>query len=118
MFKIMKFFIATLISYLIPAITFADQFDLLPTNEKLAGTEKTFAGLVYSAGGFFQTVLVTIIGLSFFVLLWGLLRNMLRVGSDEGKKASKAILLWGVIGLFVSLTIFGILNVILRTVGL
>lgn len=118
MFRYMKSFIALLITFLVPALTFAQQFDLLPSDEKLAGTEKTFATLVYGAGGFFQSILVTIIAASFLFFIWGLARNLLRVGTEEGRKASKNIMVWGVIGLFVSMTVFGILTIVLATVGL
>lgn len=95
-----------LVPFLTPALVLAQR----PT-----GTDKNFSTLVYSLGSFFQGILIIIIGLSFVVFLWGLARTLLHVGSPEKNAEAKTLLIWGTIGLLVSLSVIGILNLLENT---
>jgi len=89
--------------YISPVITFAE------------GTDKNFSTLVYGAGDFFGRVFMLIVALSVLAFLFGLTRVLLGVGSSEKQSQAKAIMVWGIIGLFVVLSIMGILNLGLNT---
>jgi len=49
--------------------------------------------------------------------LYGLAQYLLNPDSEEIRKTSKSHMLWGVIGLFIMVSVFGIMNLILATVG-
>ncbi len=72
---------------------------------------KTFSSFVYGLEGAFNTLFMIIIGVSFFVFLWGLAIRLIQIGSSEKQKEAKQIMVWGIIGLLVSVSIFGILSI-------
>ena len=49
--------------------------------------------------------------------LYGVAQYFLSPDSEEIRKKSKDHMLWGVIGLFIMVAVFGIMNLILGTVG-
>lgn len=49
--------------------------------------------------------------------LYGLAQYLLSPGNEEVHKKSKSVMLWGVIGLFIMTAVFGIMRVVLNTVG-
>ena len=49
--------------------------------------------------------------------LYGVAQYFLSPDSEEVRKKSKEHMLWGVIGLFIMVAVFGIMNLILGTVG-
>lgn len=51
-----------------------------------------------------------LIGLALLFFLWGLARYMLKTDDVEGKKAARSIMLWGVIILFVMVSVWGLVN--------
>jgi len=76
---------------------------------------KTFSSFVYGLGNIFQTIMSLILGLSIIVFLWGLAVRLLQIGNSEKQAQARYIMLYGIIGLVVSFTIVGILNVGLNT---
>ena len=55
------------------------------------------------------------LALAFFV--WGGAQLILNADSEEGRKKGKDALLWGLIGMFIMASVFGILQVVLNTFG-
>jgi hypothetical protein len=49
--------------------------------------------------------------------LYGVVQYLLSPGNEEVHKKSKAQMLWGIIGLFIMVAVFGIMRLILNTVG-
>jgi hypothetical protein len=49
--------------------------------------------------------------------LYGVVQYLLSPGNEELKKTSKSHMLWGIIGLFIMVGVFGIMRIILNTVG-
>ncbi len=49
--------------------------------------------------------------------LYGLTRYLLSPGNEEVHKKSKSIMIWGVFGLFIMTAVFGIMKIILSTIG-
>jgi hypothetical protein len=47
--------------------------------------------------------------IAFLVFVWGVAKYIKSSGSEEGLKKSKNILIWGVVGLFVLVTIWGLI---------
>lgn len=83
----------------------------------------TFAQLVGSGSsgiiGLFNTVVVPIIiALAFGAFVWGVVNNYFIHGAEDASrtKGSKFIL-WGVIGLVVIFSVWGIVNIMLSTLG-
>ena len=60
--------------------------------------------LIFSAGVFFFT--------------WGLVQFLFNADSDEGRTKGQQHMLWGIVGVFIMATVFGIVQIILSTFGL
>ncbi len=57
-----------------------------------------------------------IFAMAVVVILWGIAQSI--SGSEEKRKAGKDIILWGVVGLFAMLSIWGLVNILVGTFDL
>lgn len=93
--KIYKTLLATIPLYLLPLTTFA-----FPTNLQGVVSKFTEMGLV----------IIPFLGaIAFLVFVLGVGKFIRSAGSEKDLKESKNLLIWGVIGLFVLVTIWGII---------
>lgn len=69
--------------------------------------------------GLVTLIINPLIGLLFALalayFLWGAAQFILNAGNEEGRKKGKDALLWGLIGLFIMSSVFGILNIVTST---
>lgn len=72
------------------------------TSDGLRGIINFFTSIGLSLIPFFATV-------AFFVFVWGVARYIKSAGNEKEVKDSKNLLIWGVVGLFVMMTIWGII---------
>jgi len=67
-------------------------------------------------------ILNPLIGLLFAVALayfvWGVFRFLSLQESDKEREDGKAHMIWGIIGMFIMIAVFGIINLIIGTFGL
>jgi len=56
-------------------------------------------------------------GIALIAFFWGLIKFIVSADSEEGRKAGKNIMVWGVIALFVMFSIWGILVFVGRSLG-
>ncbi len=78
----------------------------------LAATGITdFKSLVYIFIDLINITIPVISGLTLLIFFWGLAKFIMAVGGDEKAVAEgKNLMIWGIIGLFVMLSIWGILH--------
>ena len=55
---------------------------------------------------------------AFIVFFWGLVEFIRDAASEDGRKKGRQHMLWGVIGLLIMASVFGITRVLIDTVGL
>ncbi|MEK7185718.1 MAG: hypothetical protein AAB726_03780 [Patescibacteria group bacterium] len=111
--KISKIFVLTtffLLLSLAPLISSAQAYaPLCPENPP--GSIREFQDLVCLFLDLINTVIPVVIALMLLVFFYGLAKFVFRVGGDEGAiEEGKQIMLWGIIGLFVAVSIYGILQ--------
>ena len=82
----------------------------------LHGTNLFTLLLVFS--GLIKMIVPVIIGLAVLFFLWGLMRYILQTDSVEGRAAARQIMFWGVITIFVMVSIWGFVNVLDGLFGL
>ncbi len=84
----------------------------------------TFAQFVGSGSsgliGALNTVVVPVIfALAFLVFVWGVANYFIfSVGDEEKRRAGKQFILWGIIGMVVLFSVWGLVNLLLSTLGL
>jgi len=62
-------------------------------------------------------LILFLFALALVFFLYGVLRYLLNPDNEEVRKGSKQHILWGIIGMFIMVSVFGIMNLILNTIG-
>jgi hypothetical protein len=62
-------------------------------------------------------LIVFMFALAIVYFLYGLMQYLLSPDNEEIRKNSKQHMLWGVIGMFIMIAVFGIMNILLTTLG-
>lgn len=62
-------------------------------------------------------LIVLLFALAVVYFLYGLVQYLLNPDSEEIRKSSKSHMLWGIIGMFIMVSVFGIMSLILNTLG-
>lgn len=83
-----------------------------------AQIEATSAGtLIRSVIAFINTFLVPLIfALAFIVFIWGVFQYFIAGGHDEEKReGGKSLMLYGLVGFFVMVSVWGLVNILVGT---
>lgn len=106
----MKIFYGSLLSFMLPVFVFAS--DII-TNETANADD-----FLTKIEGWINTLMPIIVALALLYFLYGLLKFM-TAGGDEGKrKESRDIMLWGIIALFVMVSVWGLVSFLGNTLGI
>lgn len=63
-------------------------------------------------------IILLLFSVGVFLFMWGLVQFLLNADKPEGKENGQRHMLWGIIGVFIMATVFGIIQIILSTFGL
>jgi hypothetical protein len=85
----------------------------------LAAEPKNFKELIDNVfiGGLIQPIVPLLIGLAVVVFVYGVLTMVLSEGGEK-KEDGKKYMLWGIIGIFVMVSVWGLVNILQGTFGL
>ncbi len=94
-------------------------FSLIPllSFPQLAGAVTVLDDLFIAAYYVIAWLIALVIGVGVLVFVWGLTLFVLRAGDEKGREEGRARMLWGVVTLFVMVTIWGVVEVISQTIG-
>ncbi|MFQ5662115.1 MAG: hypothetical protein ACE5F2_02590, partial [Candidatus Paceibacteria bacterium] len=90
---------------IVPAITFAQAGDI--------GIETALSNV----GALVNALVPIAIGFAVLFFFWGLAKYILNAGDEEKKSEGRNIMIWGLIALFIMVSIWGIINVLAETFG-
>lgn len=62
-------------------------------------------------------LIVLLLAIATVVFFWGVFQFVLGAGSEEARATGKRNMIWGLIGLFIMVGVFGIIQIILGTFG-
>jgi hypothetical protein len=62
-------------------------------------------------------VIKLLFALAFIYFLWGVAQMILNADSEEGRTTGRDHIMWGVIGMTIMFSVWGIMNLVLRTIG-
>lgn len=83
-----------------------------------AAVATDFRTLVDFLIGLIQIVIPLLIAIALIVFFWGIIRYIFAAGSEEVKISGRETMLWGVIALFLMVSVWGILKIIASTFGI
>lgn len=78
----------------------------------------TFAQLLGQIKGILDTLIPFIVGLTVFVILWGIFNYVVHGAEEEKRTEGRQFILYGIIGLFLMLSVWGLVNVLVNTFSL
>lgn len=90
-------------------------FSVLPKAHAAPPTK--IQDLITGISALITSAVPIIIGLALIGFLWGLATYIFKAGDETAKEEGKKIMLWGVIILFVMVSIWGIVAILQRTFG-
>lgn len=81
-------------------------------------TPTTFSGLVNIFLGLMRAAIPIIASLALLIFIWGLVKFIFRLGGKEDPvKEGKDLMVWGLIALFIMISIWGILRFFYGALG-
>jgi hypothetical protein len=84
----------------------------------IGSTPQTFKEIVTTIYGFFNFLIPTLVGLALLYLLWGIAVFIMNAANEEARKTGRTKIAWGFVGLFVIVSIWGILAIVENTLML
>ena len=76
-------------------------------------------GLIITVGGLVKLLTTIVMGVALIAFFWGLAKFIFRLGGDEkAVKEGKRLMIWGIIALFVMVSVLGIISFVQRGLGL
>ena len=75
----------------------------------------TIEDLLATIKGLIDDVVPFIIGLGVFVIIWGIFTYLTHAAEEEKRDEAKKFILWGIIGVFMMLSIWGFVNILINT---
>ncbi len=83
-----------------------------------AAAQVTVNGLINTFKGILGAVIPFFMILATVIFLWGVIQYITAGGEEEKIKSGRTYMLWGIIGLFVMVAVWGLVNVIATTTGI
>lgn len=74
--------------------------------------EVTFTGLLNQIAVITNATIPFILGLAVVVIVWGVFNYIVGAGDEEKRAEAKKYIIWGVIGVFIMLSVWGLVNVV------
>lgn len=76
----------------------------------------TFAGVIDRIISLLNPVAVILIGLALMFVVWGLAISVLKSGNEEAVQKGRQLAIWGSIGLFVIVAVWGLVYLVVNSV--
>lgn len=73
----------------------------------------TFPAFIARLTDLLNAIAPFIVGLAVFVILWGVFTYLVHAAEEEKREEARRFIVWGVIGVFFMLSIWGFVNVLL-----
>jgi uncharacterized membrane protein YidH (DUF202 family) len=65
--------------------------------------------------GLVNSVIILLIGLAMLYFIWGIVEFIGKSGDEEGRKEGKSKMIWGIIALFVIVSMWGLVGLLTNT---
>lgn len=88
---------------------------LTPAVASAAGVGSSIASLLSLVSNTLGALVYIVMSLGLLVFLWGVVKYVIS-NSDDDKKSARQYMIWGIIGLFVMSTVWGIVGLLKDTI--
>ena len=75
----------------------------------------TIAELLGKLTNILNQIVPILIGLAVFVILWGIFTYITKAGEEEKRAEAKKFILYGIIGVFIMLSLWGLVGILVNT---
>jgi hypothetical protein len=75
-------------------------------------------GILEQAKDLINRLIPFIIALTLLVFLWGVFKFVISGGDSDARKEAQGYMIWGIIALFVMVSVWGLVNILVRTFNL
>ncbi len=82
-----------------------------------AATAQSFNTLLVKFNSILNAIIPFIIAIAVVFFIWGVFQYMI-AGDEDKKKEAKGMILYGIIGIFVMVSVYGLVNILVRTLDL
>ena len=79
-----------------------------------AGVEDTIGKI---SSNIIQPIIGFLFALALVMFLWGIVQFISNAENEEKLSEGKEHMLWGIVGMFIMVSVFGIMNLICNTIG-
>lgn len=81
-------------------------------------TPTSFAGLINNFIGLINKVIPILVGLALVIFFWGLIQYIYESGDAHGHSRGRELIIWGLVALFVMVSVWGILALMKEALNL
>lgn len=99
------------------ALVLGAAFLSLPQLAHAQASDNGLFGVLNRAHELVNRLLPFVITLTLLVFLWGIFKFVMAGGNEEARKDARGFILWGLIALAIMVSVWGLVNILIRTVG-
>lgn len=74
--------------------------------------------LLAQASDLINRLIPFVIALTVLIFLWGIFKFVIAGGDGEARKEAQGYIIWGIVALFVMVSVWGLVNILVRSVNL
>ncbi len=102
----MKKFVISASAYLLPVVAFAGD----------ANVDTSVYGIINQVNKVINAIIPFLVGLAVLVIIWGVFNYISGAGDEEKRAQAKQFIIWGVVGVFIMLSVWGLVGILTNTV--
>ncbi len=103
----MKKFLMATSAYLLPVVAVAAGGG--------DGENMNIYGVIDQLNRLINAIIPFLVGLAVLVIIWGVFNYISGAGDEEKRAQAKQYIIWGVVGVFIMLSVWGLVNVLANT---
>ncbi len=78
----------------------------------------TFAQFIGKLYGIINVIVPFIVGLAVFTVFWGIFGYITKAGEEEKRAEAKNFILYGLLGIFMMLSLWGLVGIVVNSFGI
>lgn len=95
--------------------SFSFFFPLMVSAVEVPASALALMGKIYNM--ILNPIIGLFFGLAFAYFIWGVVKYALHGEEEKSRSEGRMAIMWGIVGMFIMFSVFGILNLIIGTIG-